>query len=315
MTSPDSRVTSKVHNNGVQKLPRKGTRSCLECRRRKLRCIYSQEGSICHECLARGVRCIGQGTSDRDIFAEKKKPIETRVERLERLMEQFLEEQIGHNETTIYSSPIHIQSTLKSDDAGLFPLRTSARAPISSLIGNAVFSSSEENERTAAESSPFSPDLDVRRSCPDRDATKARETLSASLANVFVTKDVKDETVTKTLVSALPGEEKVQEALEKQQSWWSRIGRMYQGENTTENEADLKHFFRDAISKVNPTSVARVVQLIASEVEESECEKLLLLVDKLIIGDDEYMNTMGGLNCALWQNRLLMDTGQARRAW
>ncbi|CAH0051839.1 unnamed protein product [Clonostachys solani] len=40
---------------------RKGTRSCWECKRRKIRCIFpSQDGTICNGCLRRRVPCVTQ---------------------------------------------------------------------------------------------------------------------------------------------------------------------------------------------------------------------------------------------------------------
>ncbi|KAF2496440.1 hypothetical protein BU16DRAFT_437020, partial [Lophium mytilinum] len=38
---------------------RKGTRSCWECKRRKMRCIFDTE-AICKGCRRRGSKCISQ---------------------------------------------------------------------------------------------------------------------------------------------------------------------------------------------------------------------------------------------------------------
>lgn len=40
---------------------RKGTHSCFECRRRKIKCIFSPDNpNVCTECFARGSRCVGK---------------------------------------------------------------------------------------------------------------------------------------------------------------------------------------------------------------------------------------------------------------
>jgi len=40
---------------------RKGTRSCWECKRRKIRCIFATESdTTCRGCLDRGTACISQ---------------------------------------------------------------------------------------------------------------------------------------------------------------------------------------------------------------------------------------------------------------
>ncbi|KXJ87914.1 hypothetical protein Micbo1qcDRAFT_109793, partial [Microdochium bolleyi] len=43
---------------------RRGTRSCRECRQRKIRCTFAPGAQICGSCSTRGTTCIEQGTSD-----------------------------------------------------------------------------------------------------------------------------------------------------------------------------------------------------------------------------------------------------------
>ncbi|KAL8344210.1 hypothetical protein RB601_004644 [Gaeumannomyces tritici] len=43
-----------------RKRMREGTRSCTECRRRKIRCIFNPPGQICSPCQTRGSQCIDQ---------------------------------------------------------------------------------------------------------------------------------------------------------------------------------------------------------------------------------------------------------------
>ncbi|KAF2090644.1 hypothetical protein K490DRAFT_15370, partial [Saccharata proteae CBS 121410] len=56
-----------------KKKMRKGTHSCFECRRRKIRCIYTPENqSECTECFARGSKCIDQETAKGDVVDQRK---------------------------------------------------------------------------------------------------------------------------------------------------------------------------------------------------------------------------------------------------
>ncbi|KAJ1336174.1 proline utilization trans-activator [Microdochium nivale] len=48
---------------GRHKPMRLGTKSCLECRRRKVRCIVATGTTRCRQCLLHKVRCISQGPS------------------------------------------------------------------------------------------------------------------------------------------------------------------------------------------------------------------------------------------------------------
>ncbi|KAL8377518.1 hypothetical protein RB595_008275 [Gaeumannomyces hyphopodioides] len=43
-----------------RKRMREGTRSCTECRRRKIRCIFNPPDQVCSPCQARGSRCVDQ---------------------------------------------------------------------------------------------------------------------------------------------------------------------------------------------------------------------------------------------------------------
>lgn len=48
-----------------RKKMRKGTKSCIECRRRKIKCTFEPgRTSICNECFARGSTCIDQEHGD-----------------------------------------------------------------------------------------------------------------------------------------------------------------------------------------------------------------------------------------------------------
>ena len=68
---------------------RKGTRSCFECRRRKIRCIFSADNaSVCSECFARGSKCMGQEAAEVDVSSlDNRKNLRERVAKLEALVD------------------------------------------------------------------------------------------------------------------------------------------------------------------------------------------------------------------------------------
>jgi hypothetical protein len=71
---------------------RKGTRSCWECRRRKMRCIFgSPTDVICTSCQRRGAKCVGQEYPE-EISAPLDRSLQMgdRVVRVETLVEQLL---------------------------------------------------------------------------------------------------------------------------------------------------------------------------------------------------------------------------------
>lgn len=98
-----------------RKKMRKGTKSCIECRRRKIKCTFEPgRTSICNECFARGSTCIDQEHGDISTFTnqpsnatskdEQNTALKERVTYLEDLVKQVLDrlpEKNGSNDSPI----------------------------------------------------------------------------------------------------------------------------------------------------------------------------------------------------------------------
>ncbi|KAJ5805012.1 hypothetical protein N7474_010899, partial [Penicillium riverlandense] len=69
---------------------RKGTQSCWECRRRKVRCIFASSAHACNNCRRRGSTCIGQEYPDKAVPSVSNNQVEGRLSRVENLLEQLL---------------------------------------------------------------------------------------------------------------------------------------------------------------------------------------------------------------------------------
>jgi len=91
-----------------RKKMRKGTKSCIECRRRKIKCTFEPgRTSICNECFTRGSTCIDQEHGDTSGFTHNTSPpqqkdeqnatLKERVNFLEDLVKQVLERLPGKN--------------------------------------------------------------------------------------------------------------------------------------------------------------------------------------------------------------------------
>ncbi|KAF6812029.1 C6 zinc finger domain-containing protein [Colletotrichum musicola] len=74
---------------------RKGTRSCWECRRRKLRCQFASETTeTCTGCESRGTSCVTQDHEDlgaQQHIVDKRREVEERIRRAEGLLEKMIE--------------------------------------------------------------------------------------------------------------------------------------------------------------------------------------------------------------------------------
>jgi hypothetical protein len=66
---------------------RKGTRSCYECRKRKVRCIFTYHSTTCEGCTAKGRRCTEQKREMLGDVLETKDSLRERIARLESIIE------------------------------------------------------------------------------------------------------------------------------------------------------------------------------------------------------------------------------------
>jgi len=75
---------------------RKGTRSCWECKRRKVRCNFALEtDAACITCRRRGAKCIGQELPE-ELGSAEKEDGAGRMIRVEALLDQLVKT-VHHN--------------------------------------------------------------------------------------------------------------------------------------------------------------------------------------------------------------------------
>ncbi|KAL7923105.1 hypothetical protein ACQKWADRAFT_291226 [Trichoderma austrokoningii] len=81
------------HGSSQRRKVRKGTRSCWECRRRKMKCIFgSPAATICVSCARRGAKCVDQQFPEHvSTPLDRSLQMGDRVVRVEALVEQLLE--------------------------------------------------------------------------------------------------------------------------------------------------------------------------------------------------------------------------------
>ena len=93
VTLPPSKAKSLRESEALaRKRMRKGTRSCLQCRSRKVRCTYPANSRICHGCLTHGRDCTEQTYNEvKNGGLDKRVGLKERVRELEALVEQLVE--------------------------------------------------------------------------------------------------------------------------------------------------------------------------------------------------------------------------------
>jgi hypothetical protein len=88
---------------------RKGTRSCWECKRRKVRCTFASEtDATCVTCTRRGTKCIAQDLPE-EVSLGGKQDSAGRIMRVEALLDRLVKT-VDHRTEKDYS-----QSTLDQD--------------------------------------------------------------------------------------------------------------------------------------------------------------------------------------------------------
>ncbi|OJJ61777.1 hypothetical protein ASPSYDRAFT_40318 [Aspergillus sydowii CBS 593.65] len=139
---------------------RRGTRSCWECKRRKMKCVFERpDDAVCVGCHHRWTQCVSQEFPDQvSAPKESTRQLRNRLRRVESRLDQVL------NSTSIDQQP-HPQSSLPPPGQGL-----------SQTLYNAL-PSQKDTERIASASShhsvPFHEILTTPYSILDRDGLRA----------------------------------------------------------------------------------------------------------------------------------------------
>lgn len=108
MTTPRVRLSSEAlaedHDTNAEseakrKKIRRGTRSCWECKRRKMKCIFhSATDDICAGCQRRAIKCVSQDSPEEaPAPLNRFRQMSDRVMKVEGLIEQLIK-QVGNAE-------------------------------------------------------------------------------------------------------------------------------------------------------------------------------------------------------------------------
>lgn len=80
---------------------RKGTKSCAECRRRKIKCIYEpSQLEVCRDCAERGSECIEQEHAETQTRTTESQSLKGRVAQLENLVKRLVDKLDEKNDAT-----------------------------------------------------------------------------------------------------------------------------------------------------------------------------------------------------------------------
>ena len=293
---------------------RKGTHSCFECRRRKIRCIFSPDNpSICTECFARGSRCVDQEHADSDVVVDQRKNLRERVARLEMLVNSLMEET---SDTKAADPRLHLRSvegvsqTPQSEDSpsSLDVAVENTHAPVMMMFDNAVLARPKGPVvGTSPASSATSPECTSTSKLAYHDSAKPAGSdgpTSQSTSKAYQTRQ--------TLLSILPPHNELFDTLKSNDEWWTMMSQKCPGTRLGQSS---EQFAKRVLARGTPCELGSLVICYGVCADDDVTDRCLHLVDRWIVSDDEYMGTLEGLECSILQAKVYADIGQARRAW
>lgn len=300
---------------------RKGTKSCLECRRRKIKCNFEPgRPAICNECYARGSTCIDQEHGDINTYTQATSEqssysLRERVSHLEDLVKQVLH-RLPENSANDGSA---------AADTDKNQLDAQAAEVLKSL------KSSLRQADTSNEESILLPG-GLREDAPALtlfdNAVITRKASQPVLSRAQYNK-------TKALLAALnkllPSPQDLENILESSYEWWTVWKRMFP-EITDSRCETIKESVSHSLRSEKPAELAKIMLCIAISIHQLPStfdwsrlhikeepadlmERYIATVDKLITSDDEIAATLDGIECMMLEAKYHINMGRPRRAW
>lgn len=284
------------HGEALQQPMRKGTKSCLECRRRKIRCIREDENSICDSCHARDLPCFAQSRSPRTVSLGL--PTKDRVSQLERVVHDLMarlsrvEGKIFAPDDTESLTEVDVNSQRDTESDEILDLPPNREpAHLHSLFENAIVGHTGYSANT--------------------NYTKHKSTSTTSKRSQLQVE----------LRKLVPSDHDVRLAVELTPDWLSSAGILFYP-LAHQSVADiLRTFKRVQTEDVEPAEIgewvlhfAIVLHRLPQHVERYRFTSILDIrdhisrsfetVERLIFNDDEILGTLRGLECGVMIIRL-----------
>ncbi|KAL7921300.1 hypothetical protein ACQKWADRAFT_296091 [Trichoderma austrokoningii] len=289
---------------------RKGTRSCWECKRRKIKCIFSSGNSAtCVWCLSHNSACISQQYQDDSSDHSRSQNMDERMLRVESLLERVLERlETGARNTKTTEPSEHATTT--EDSTGIDVVNTaSISAP-----------SSTSNVVSVFRSAPFMLEIggqELSTSTPSTSNTTTWPKLSR----------------VSHVLSELTPSRAVVEFIDRESSpWISQLLRPLPSLRQSVTFSLTRLLPTEPMSASHPTVIARALMVIViclqqlpKSTDMSEyrlpssrneyMEHLTTTIISLVTSDDELIATSEGLECLLLISIYFVNSGRPRRSW
>ncbi|GAB1315618.1 hypothetical protein MFIFM68171_05828 [Madurella fahalii] len=274
-----------------RKKVRKGTRSCWECKRRKVRCTFSGPADTrCAGCKSRGTACVSQEFPDEPASAQpagQKPGLESRLGRVEVLVERLVEQQLTRPRNG--NDGIDLVSKVSPDELPPPPIGPDNQTPPAHLI----------------------PSTPVGAVAPGAQGTRASNS-------------AKYEDLSRKLYAAWPCQRDLDQILRAPGGTsvflLQKIGYTNDLDSTTPRD-----LLRLPPSGSHPVLIAQKLLLlgnflqgIPSEHTSVSCRRIKSQVTEaaeLVTGNDEHANSIEHIECLMMQSMYQDNAGNLSRAW
>lgn len=297
---------------------RLGTRSCAECRRRKVRCIFNPGSQTCKECILHSSQCISQQMQRVQTPQSKKQDdLEKRLKDMEAMIRQLYD-----------------TSDLDTESSSLPGSRRNA-AQIVDAVGT-LSPESGISEQASPNIDPFSnaPLVSLFRDSFLIQDNVTRE--SRDRVDNYNDRGVK--ACIRSLNGLVPKLDDLDLILQTTKKFWP-IWQAFPRRAPTDfyqNQVDeviwTRTFILESMKSVNPAIVAKAVlclalcvQQLANEFDDQSTNlpaSRAFLLDSYLMGAESLLSTSNGsvesldsLECFLLQVKIYTDMGKPRQAW
>ncbi|RDW81980.1 hypothetical protein BP6252_03092 [Coleophoma cylindrospora] len=307
-----SNATPPVEDEHRRKRVRKGTKSCWECKRRKIKCQLSTENvPVCSGCLQRGTNCVSQEYPE-EYDQPSGAQLGERLGRVEMLLEKLLEKVNQYeSEKGALPTPESTANDVLTPYSGSGPTGFDS-APIMSLFDNVVIGRRD----TAKVHSPQQP-------------LPTPPTVAQNISTCRPPSKL--ERIRMTIVAQLPCQQDSDLICHASNCWLliHALSRTSTSELFT-NHNTVTSFHLAEVARQHPTLVTRTLLYIAVcmqqlpntfDVKSLQITNINETMDKylstasLVTSDDELVSTLEGLECLVLQGIFHINAGNLRRAW
>ncbi|KAJ5574946.1 hypothetical protein N7450_008845 [Penicillium hetheringtonii] len=293
-----------------RKKMRKGTKSCIECRRRKIRCTYTDDQpNACKECRLRGSKCIDQESHEDDhgisasVQGDQRYSLRERVAHLENVVQDLAKrlDQQSMNASSPVCNPTAATSanmtpsSVESDKLGPSSIQIQD-APVMQLFDNYFVSRQED----LSSNDQF---VGIKDMSPKARAVRAE------------------------LMSLIPPPQDLQKILHEGSKLWCV---WEEGFPEIQNIYDPK--LVPCESLMAPADIGKALVCLCMTVLQSPTSfdfanlsvpidpeefsaRLTSAVDRLVVRDDDFAATLPGIECQMLLAKFHLNEGRLRKAW